>query len=160
MKKTLDPTEGIHYRDNLKGELSKPWFMTLPGWFRFPTEFTGHWEQRHVKVSRSLLQIEPEFVWNYANAFPDFGWVRVPSMAHDALLAFREAMIRAGIITEGGPEDNALKEDIDTVFILLSKERLPKWARLTPRLLFVFVNRLSKLAPGSQADDHRIRFVR
>jgi len=160
MKKSLPPTKGIHYRSGLKAELKeKHWVMSIPVWFRMPLDFPGSWKEDHVWVTDALLQIDPEFSWNFANWFPDYEWVRTPSMVHDALLWFRQAMINSNIITEDGPEDKALKEDIDTVFMLLCKERLPRWARLTPKIMFIAVNRLSRLSTGSQARDHRIRYA-
>lgn len=160
MKKEILPTEGMHYRGGYKAALQREWKMTIPTWFRFPMDFDGLWEQDNVKVTDSQLTLMFGFMWNFANWFPDFEWVRVPSGAHDALLKFREDLISRNVITEGGPEDKALKEDIDTVFMLLCKERLPKWADKTPKIMFIGVNRLSRIAPGKQSDDHRVRYVR
>ena len=164
--KHLPPTPGIHYREGYKALLVRsdskhePWELPFPDWFRFPFKFYGVYQERHVFVNKYVLKIDPDFVWNFANAFPDFNWIRVPSMAHDALLAFRQWMIDQAVLTENSPEDKALKSDIDLVFMLLCKERLPGWARLTPKMLFLGVNKLSKLSRGSQADDHKIKYVR
>lgn len=158
--KTLPPTEGMHYRAGFKAELEKPWYLELPHWFRIPSSFSGEFSEEGVRLKGRSLSIEPGFMWNFANGVPDWEWIKVPSGAHDGLLWFRHALIRDNVITEDDPEDKALKEDIDTVFMLLCKERLPKWSRLTPRLLFVGVNRLSRLLPGDQARDHRRRYAR
>ena len=165
MNKTLEPTSGIHYREGYKGLMVKSdgptdyWTMPFPAWFRHPMDFQTAFQDRHVLVTPEVIQIEPEFVWNFANAFPDFDWVKVPSMVHDALLAYRHWLIISNQLTEGSPEDRDLKADIDTVFMLLCKERLPKWTRFTPRVMFIAVNKLSRLSKGSQAEDHKIRFV-
>jgi hypothetical protein len=170
-ERTLPPTPGIHYRENLKAILERSdgmepdWVMPLPTWFRHPRavredlDFRGEYRDATVIVTHKELRVTPDFVWNFANFFPDFKWVRVASMAHDALLWYRQALMDDEVLTEDSPEDRALKEDIDTVFALLCKERLPKWMRRTPRLMFVGVNKLSRLGSGSQKEDHEIHFV-
>ena len=156
-KRKIFSTLPILYRDGYKGTLHKPWGLPLPAWFYHWVDDYGLYSNDFMTVHKCQVDFYVGFAWNYANYCPDWDFIRKPSMVHDGLLQWLQHLVDTDKIVEGSDEYKEFKHDIDEIFMLMCKMNLPDWCRYTPKVLFVFVNYLSRLAPGSQAEDHRVR---
>ena len=127
-------------------------FFPYPGWF--PAYHRYKFSNEQYTLNHRGLTIHKGFVWNGANAYPDYDWIIVPSGVHDALLWIRHYQP-----PETDFENESFKKAIDKWFVELARQRMPRWRRfLTPHGLFIGVNYLSRLPTGpDQAEAHRVR---
>lgn len=139
-------------RSGYKHQLCEAEEYRLPRWW--PEYYKHDWSNDWVQLSQDVLRLKKGYCWNGANNYPDYDWIVVPSGVHDAMLQVFEYFR----LTLSKDDQDELKYLIDRWFAELAQERAPKWRQWQIKAeLFIGVNWLSRLLPGSQAEDHRIR---
>jgi len=125
----------------------------LPAWW--PLEYRFMWSSDWLQLREDTLRLKRGYCWNGADNFPDYDWIIVPSAVHDGFLQVLQDYVDRGYDQDFVDEYKAL---IDRWFSELAQDRAPLWRKwFTKAQLFIGVNKMSKLVPGSQAKDHRIR---
>ena len=153
-------------REGMKYLLDEDETYNVPSWFPIQFRYDSCGTD-YVDFSQEFLKVKRGFAWNGANGFPDFKWVMVPSKIHDAMLwvlHYNSHKFNYGTNEWDRDYDlmdpttyREMKRAIDQWFADECKARLPRWARVTPFIMFIAVNRASKFVPGKdQAEAHEV----